>query len=159
MKQNLWRLRHTANRPRREVSEVCDGPGVLVLRNHRASIRRMEKHTQEELGIRLSAVDADTVEESVEIVVHAMGILWRNHCEFAASNARFLLNFDRFVVVCNPALRTDTAPIAQNSVPYSNMLDVGMLVADIGRQILQAVGEALVVGFEVGPGTLELRFS
>ena len=44
-------------------------------------------------------------------------------------------------------------------MPYSDMLDVGMLVSYICDGVLQPMRKAFFVGLEAGPSTLELGFA
>ena len=87
-------------------------PGILVFRDHRPTIKSILEHTEEELGIRLGAVDPHAGEESIEVVVHSLTVFRCNDRELTASNAWFFLYFNGLVVIGNPAFRTDTAPVA-----------------------------------------------
>lgn len=89
-----------------------DRPGILVLRDHGATIRSILKHAKEELGIRFGAINSNAGKESVEVVVHALAIFRRNDGEFAAGNTRLFLYLDSLVVVCDPAFGAHTTPVA-----------------------------------------------
>lgn len=112
MEEDLGRLGHAADGSRGEVSQMCDRPGILVLRDHRATIRSILEHAEEELGVRFGAVDSNAGEESVKVVIHALAIFRRNDCEFAAGNTGLFFYFDGLIVVCNPTLGAHTSPVA-----------------------------------------------
>jgi hypothetical protein len=112
MEEDLGRLRHAADGTRGEVSQMCNRPGILIFRDHRAPIRGMLEHTEEELGIRFGAVDSNAGEKSVEIVVHALAVFRRNDCEFAASDTWLFFHLNGLVVVRNPSVGAHTTPVA-----------------------------------------------
>ena len=108
------------------------------------------------MGVRFGAVDSNTGEESVEVVVHALAVFRRNHCELASSDARLFLHLDGLVVVGDPALGTHTAPVAEDSVPYCDVLHIRVALSYLRGELLQTIWKSSLIGFEVGPCPLKL---
>ena len=159
VEQYLGRLGHAADGTRGKVSQMSNRPGILIFRDHGATIRSMQQHTKEELGIRFGAVNPNAGQESVEVVVHALAVLRRNDCELTASDTRLFLHLHGFVVISDPTLGAHTTPVAQNGVPHCDMLHIWVALSYLSCKGFKTVGEPFLVGFKVGPRELELRLA
>lgn len=95
----------------------------------------------------------------VKIVIHSGNILliYNGHCTF--NQTLGLADFSRFVVLCNIASGRNCSPVTKYSMPDCYMLDVGMLLTNSCSGLLQPTRKTLLVGFEVCPTTMELRFA
>lgn len=159
MEEDLRRLGHAADGTRGEVSQMRYRPGILVLCDHRATIRSILEHAEEELGVRFGAVNSNAGEESVEVVVHALAVFRRDDCELAAGYTGLFLYLYGLVVVCDPAFRAHTTPVAKDSVPYCDVVHIWMALSYLSGELLQTVWESFLVSLKVGPCALKLRLS
>ena len=107
----------------------------------------------------------------VEVTVHLIDVVRIHHCHSLIS---LLVDCDSFVFFGNIPGRRNTAPVSRlhlllapshfieicgvtnNSMPNGYVLDVWVVVPNPLDCMLQSMRESLLVGFEIGPASIEL---
>ena len=114
----------------------------------------------------------------VEVVVHPVNIVRIHHCHrFRWNKTPLFADCDSLVLFGNTAVRRNTSPVSclhlllipsprldlngvtHDSMPYGYVLDVPVLISNICYCMLQSVRKTLLIGFEIGPPSIELVFA
>ena len=153
MEEVLRELRHAADGFDAEVAEGGNGPGVLVFGHETAAVCWGVHLVQHELSVGFDGVDAAREEEFVEVVVHAVHIVFGYDAHVAAA---FFGDGPGFVVAGNLAAWVYASPVTEESMPHGDVLDVRVLTSDLCGCVLQTFREASLVGLEVRPAEIQL---
>ena len=156
MEEDLRGLRHAGDGFDGEVAEAGDCPGILVGSDETAAVVCVVEEVEEELGVGFDAVDAGGEEEAVEVIVHPGSVFCVDYGHLTFDKSFRFADLAGFVLFCNGSGRGDAAPVAQNRMPYGDVLDVGMVITDVNHGLLEAARKAFLVSLEICPSTLEL---
>ena len=156
MEEDLRGLRHAGDGFDGEGAEAGDRPSILVGGDEAAAVVCVVEEVEEELGVGFDAVDAGGEEEAVEVVIHPGSVFCIDHGHLTFDESFRSADLAGFILFGNGPGGRDAAPVAQDCMPYGDMLDVGMVITDVNHGLLEAARKALFVGLKIRPSTLEL---
>lgn len=149
MEDELRCLGHAGYRPGGEESKLVDAPGVLIGLYEVATVVRILDLIEKELAVGLDGINASGGKKLVKVLVEAADVFLRDHQGLISSYAIFRLHFHSLIFLRNLATRSNTAPIAMNSMPDCDMLDVLVLASNVASGSLEASWEASFVCFKL----------
>jgi hypothetical protein len=121
-----------------------------------ATVVRILDLVEEELAVGFDRVDADRTKKFIEVFVEAANILFGNHGYLSSRHAVFRLYFHGFVLFSNFSIWCDATPVALDSMPDSNVLNMLVLISYVADCRFQTSWEASLIGFELYPAVVKL---
>ena len=114
----------------------------------------------------------------VEVIIHSVNVACIHHCYCLGwDKTLFFSDRESLVLLGNTSVRRNTSPVSSlriainsleflslggvtyDSMPDGYMLNIWMLISDFSDCMLESVRETLLIGFEIGPASIELVFT
>lgn len=161
VEENLRRLGHTGDGPAAEVAERGYRPRIEIRVHQLSPSLGGNPRIHHELSVRLDAIDAARNEEPVEVVIKLVDVFLGYNGHLPAhreiSPQRILADHLLcFIDLCEITFGGDACPIAEESVPNGNVLDVWVLRSNVGYRGFETPWKGFWFRFKVVPSMLKL---
>lgn len=155
------RLRHAAYGFDAEMPQAGGRPGVKVRGCEACAGGGGDERVEHVLGVSFDGVYAAVGQKAVKVVVELCSVFRGDDGHFPAHGQViglhvFALDFYGFVVLRDLSGWRDAGPVAKKSVPDCDVLDIGMLGAEICDGVFKAIWEGGALSFKFDPALLEL---
>lgn len=145
----LGKLRHARDSRRSKMSQRCNGPLVEIRIDQLFPSRCAPYRVEHALRVCLDAVYARLYQKRIKVVVELRYIVIVNHRHVCTIILSF--DLDSFIFLCNFPAWGDAAPIAQQSMPNENVLNVSVAAFNLGNGASQTTGKSTRVRFKFEP--------